>query len=100
MNSRITNLLTDIEVAYYEGEEADQLNDRIHRVAALIASLPKADPVRALSETYAPLLWGASSGTAIKTGLVKRALAGSNGPTHLRSWSGLGRALSAYETAA
>lgn len=100
MNSDVTHLLADIELAYYEGEEAEQLNERIQLVASLIASLPEAEPVRALSETYAPLLWGAPSGTAVDPDLVKRALSGSNGPTHLRSWSGLGRALSAYEIAA
>lgn len=96
----IISLLSDIESAYFDGAKFETLSEKIVHTAALIAALDKDDPVRVLSETYAPMLWGAPSGSTIDPGAVKTALAGSNGSTHLRSWSGFGRAVSAYEIAA
>jgi len=100
MQSEVIRQLFDIENAYYEGAKFEKLSEKIVRTATLIAAMEKRDPIRVLSETYAPMLWGAASDSSIDPDEVKTALAGSNGDTHLRSWSGFGRALSAYEVAA
>lgn len=100
VHSNITKQLSDIELAYFDGAKFEKLSEKIVHTAVLIAAMDTDDPVRVVSETYAPMLWGAPSGSVIDPGAVKTALAGSNGNTHLRSWSGFGRALSAYKVAA
>ncbi len=100
MQTEIQQRLLEIESAYYDGAGYDALCVKIVETANLISLRDERDPDREACEVFAPLLWGGASGTTIDPEAVKAVLAGPDGPSHLRSWSGIGRALSAYRTAA
>jgi hypothetical protein len=100
MCNEVHERLQQIEDAYYAGAKYEALAEEIVATATLIAGLDRQDPVREGAETFAPLLWGGASGSCIDPARVKTALAGSNGDSHLRSWSSIGRGLLAYRAAA
>lgn len=100
MRDDVHQRLQEIEDAYFDGATYDALCEKIVGTAAVIASLSKTDPIREGAEVFAPLLWGGSSGAPIKPAAVAAALAGSDGDSYLRSWSSIGRGLSAYRMVA
>lgn len=100
MDTGVLQRLQEIEAAYFDGVTYDNLCDRIVATAVAIARLEEHDPVREGAETFAPLLWGGTSGSAIEPAKVQVALAGPDGDAYLRSWSSVGRGLVAYEIAA
>ncbi len=100
MSGKIHKLLQQIEDGYSDGATHDALSEQVVDTASRIAKLKKNDPVRKGAEAFAPLLWGAASGSPIRSSAVKTALAGSDGDAYLRSWSNVGRGLLAFRLAA
>lgn len=100
MQTEIHQRLLEIESAYYDGASYCALCKKIVETANLISVQDERDPDREACEVFAPLLWGGASGTTIEPEAIKAALAGPDGPSCLQSWSGMGRALSAYRIAA
>lgn len=100
MKKEIHRRLREIEGAYYDGARFEALSEKIVETAILIAALEDHDADRRVFEVYAPLLWGEASGAAIDPEAIKTALGGAEGASHLRSWSGMGRVLMAYQVAA
>lgn len=100
MSGKIHKLLAEIEEGYSDGATFDALSEQVVDTASRIAKLRKDDPVRRGAEAFAPLLWGAASGSPIRPSVVRAALAGSDGDAYLKSWSNVGRGLLAFRIAA
>ena len=99
MNEVIEHLLS-IEQDYYEGTSFHTLRERILEVAAIIASLEEHDAAQQACRTFAPLLWGATSGTDIDPNAIKKALDGPEGGEYLRAWVNIGSVIPTFRIAA
>ena len=100
MAKEIQKRLRHIQNAYYDGASYKALCVHVYRVAFLITALDQCNSDREVFETFAPLLWGGVSGAMIEQDAIKTALEGPNGPSYLRSWSGMNRVLLANRAAA
>ena len=100
MADDVLNALRLLEHDYYDGVGFDRLEEHVLAISQAIERLDKGDPIRSACETFAPTLWGATSGSEIDVRAIAAAFDGINASQHMQAWANFARVAETYRVAA